>query len=305
MKTTFLQFIFLISLFLIEITAAFGQADPQISMIGFDRSIYNPAAINQTNGLIASIIARQQWTGFEGAPTTQIINVSKKFTNKRFALGLTVINDNIGVENSQNIKLKYSYYVNLSEKSTLTFGLGAGIINRNINTSKLIFENNTNPSTIISDQELKPDFDFGIEYEIQNFTAGISCLHFINSYKSSNNYVTPRHYYLYSAYKFNVNNQISIKPAISVNNIRNIFLLELNTIVNYNDFVEAGVSYRINDAVAAMLRIAITHQIQLGYSYDFSASALKNYNSGSHEIMLIAKFGGNNSNLLKSPRFFD
>jgi len=305
MKTILLQSILFISLFLIGITIVFGQADPQISMIGFDRSIYNPAAINKSNGTIASIIARQQWTGFEGAPSTQVINVSKNFTSKRFALGLTVINDYIGIENSQNIKLKYSYMVNLTEKSTITFGLGAGIINRNINTSKLIFDNDTDPSTIISDQELKPDFDLGIEYNHQNFTAGISCLHFINSYKSSTNYVTPRHYYLYLTYNFNINNQISIKPAMSVNNIHNIFLMELNTIVNYNNSIELGISYRINDAVAAMLRIAITHQIQLGYSYDFSASALRNYSSGTHEIMLIAKFGGNNTNLLKSPRFFD
>ncbi|RYE56046.1 MAG: type IX secretion system membrane protein PorP/SprF, partial [Sphingobacteriales bacterium] len=40
-----------------------------------------------------------------------------------------------------------------------------------------------------------------------------------------------------------------------------------------------------------------------GYSYDYSTTSLRTFNSGSHEIMLRYEFGFGSSKIL-SPRYF-
>ena len=51
-----------------------------------------------------------------------------------------------------------------------------------------------------------------------------------------------------------------------------------------------GVSYRTEDAIAPLLGYQFKpnakSMLKIGYSYDVTTSQLKNYSSGSHEIML-------------------
>jgi type IX secretion system PorP/SprF family membrane protein len=63
-----------------------------------------------------------------------------------------------------------------------------------------------------------------------------------------------------------------------------------------------GFGYRSSDAIYALLDIKITDQFNLGYSYDFTTSKLKNYSGGSHELMLryLFKYSVNS----KSVRYF-
>ena len=54
-------------------------------------------------------------------------------------------------------------------------------------------------------------------------------------------------------------------------------------------------------SVSAMVGFQITSGIRAGYAYDYTLSNLGNYNSGSHEIILLFDILNNK---LKSPRFF-
>ena len=304
MKTKISQYIITTLLLLLN-SIVFGQIDPQLSQIEFNRSIYNPAAIGTSEDIIASTFARQQWTGFENAPSTQILNVCNYFSRYNVGVALTIINDNMGIENSQNIKLKYAYNVKLNRISTIAFGAGIGLVHRKIHTANLIFEDGSDPASYIRESSLRPDFDFGVEYKFKELTVGFSSIHLTNSYDRSTNFKIPRHYYFYSSYLFVASDKILIQPAFTINNLRNIFIVGISSIVSYEDIIQAGISYRIKDAVVIMAKIAITPQVQIGYSYDMNAGPVKSYSSGSHEIMIITRFNKNNNGNLKSPRFFD
>jgi hypothetical protein len=64
-----------------------------------------------------------------------------------------------------------------------------------------------------------------------------------------------------------------------------------------------GVSYRTNDALAIILEYRSNSYFRIGYSYDITLSKLRNYSSGSHEIMIGIDFGKDLVKV-KTPRYF-
>jgi type IX secretion system PorP/SprF family membrane protein len=67
--------------------------------------------------------------------------------------------------------------------------------------------------------------------------------------------------------------------------------VDLNATFLYNNMVWIGVSYRTEDAIAPMIGYQHlfsdgTSMLRFGYSYDVTTSTLRNYSSGSHEVML-------------------
>ncbi len=59
----------------------------------------------------------------------------------------------------------------------------------------------------------------------------------------------------------------------------------------YNKMIWLGVGYRTEDAIAPIIGYQYqfpkgNSMLKIGYSYDVTTSELKNYSSGSHEIML-------------------
>jgi outer membrane protein OmpA-like peptidoglycan-associated protein len=59
--------------------------------------------------------------------------------------------------------------------------------------------------------------------------------------------------------------------------------------VTYNDFIFGGLSYRGKDAIIGLIGLYYK-QFMLAYSYDFTTSGIRNYSSGSHEVLLAYQF---------------
>lgn len=79
--------------------------------------------------------------------------------------------------------------------------------------------------------------------------------------------------------------------------------MDLSANALFNDFIWAGLSYRTGDAIAMLLGANITKQLRIGYSYDYSLSALQDFNTGSHEIMLGYDFNYSKDKVI-TPRYF-
>ena len=70
--------------------------------------------------------------------------------------------------------------------------------------------------------------------------------------------------------------------------------------------MKLGAAYRFDDSVSALVGFRVTPDLKIGYAYDYTLSNLGDYNSGSHEIVILFDIGlGNLSRgYEKSPRFF-
>jgi type IX secretion system PorP/SprF family membrane protein len=102
----------------------------------------------------------------------------------------------------------------------------------------------------------------------------------------------------------NVNEDIKVKPSTMLKAVSGSPIqADFNTNVWIKDLIGVGASYRTGDAVIGMLELQANESIKIGYAYDMSISPLKNYNNGSHEILVRYEFS-NNKSKIKSTRYF-
>jgi len=70
-----------------------------------------------------------------------------------------------------------------------------------------------------------------------------------------------------------------------------------------NEKFTAGLAYRWDAAVSALLGFQVSDSWFIGYAYDMETTKLANYNSGSHEIFLRYELFKKIDKII-SPRFF-
>jgi type IX secretion system PorP/SprF family membrane protein len=291
-----------------------GQNDIQLSQQFLSRVNYNPAATGGSNYMHVFLLGRQQFIGFKGAPSTQVLNAHNYFAQINSGGGLSITNDKIGPESSINAKLAYAYYVHF-EDSYLSFGLGGGVLYKNLDVSKLIGENPDDPrvnSYVGRSNKVNADFDFGIEYNMAQFQVGASVTHLNVSPIKINNLESGRHMYFYAKYTFNLDIDWKLAPAFVTHmSAWPIMQLDLSALATYRDRFWFGVSLRSNDrgtmeSLVGIAGLYITDFLGLGYSYDLNLGPIGKYTSGSHEIALRFRIGrGEGYGGAKTPRFFE
>ncbi len=284
-----------------------AQNDIQFSNYMFSEITYNPAMAGSSGKLDAALLYRQQWTGFDQAPQTQVLSVNSYVDKVSGGLGLNIINDKLGFEHSLNVKLMYAYMLRLTENSHLSFGLSFGMVNKSLQGSKLIYDDMTDPNAVLNDQtKTKPDFDFGIAYNSKKLAIGLSTTHIAQSLKDATVLIVPRHYYLFAQYKIKASDKINIIPSLKVSTAKFITQVDINAIAYYGGKFWVGAGYRTGDAVIGMLGVDITKYFRLGYSYDYNSGGVKSYSGGSHEVILIGSFDVSKKTVqTKTPRFFN
>jgi len=288
---------------------ASAQNDPSFSQYMFNEKIFNPASMQLTNTLDFSLAVRQQWVGFENAPLTQAFNISTYLQDIYGGVGLNIVNDKLGFENFLRVRVNYAFPVQVGVFSHLVFGVGAGIVNRTIDGTGLIYDDPNDPSGIFTRENFfRPDFSFGLQFMDPNLELGFAVTNLHRSLRRTGIDYAPRHYYLYGLYRFNdVFFNLDLEPYVIIrSNVRST-QIDLNLLAYYEERLWGGLSFRIGDAVSAIIGYAITPQIRIGYSYDYSIGVNRRFSGGSHEIMILTSIGGFNRNrvLPNTPRIFN
>ena len=115
---------------LIIYVSSFGwlaaQQVPQYSLYALNPYAHNPAYAGLENTLVATGVYRQQWSGLSGAPATQHVNAHLPIYAISSGVGLRIENDLIGAHNTTMATMSYSYQMDVSRSTLLSFGLSAG-----------------------------------------------------------------------------------------------------------------------------------------------------------------------------------
>lgn len=262
--------------------------------INLNPYLYNPAYAGSIQGLQFNAGYRNQWTGFEGAPQTIVASgygTFKKRTN--MAAGGMIISDKAGLLNRTSFYGSYSYHVKLGKNAHLGFGLAVGGVQYNVkiyNAKPYDKDDEFLKNNILNANAF--DANSGIHLYGKKFFFGLSSMQMINGkiyWNNTQGKLTP-HFYAYTGYNFILDKkkkEWSLQPTLLVRfNNPAPYQIEGNLRLIYKDMVWIGASYRHKASASAMIGATISKQFTFGYSYDYATTALQQYSTGSHEIVL-------------------
>lgn len=299
-------YIFFIIIFITS-GVTYGQQQAMFTQYMFNGLAINPAYTGSQDGVNITSLARRQWVGMEGAPSTETFSIHGPIRNKKIALGLQLFHDEIGVTDQYGVYGTYAYRIKMN-KGTLAAGLQAGFNSYRANFSSVITKTADDPHFSYEDvQAFLPNFGAGLFYNTQRFYAGFSLpLLLTNTLPGSaaNTARQYRHWFATAGYVLDLGPQLKLKPNILVKAVQGAPLeIDLNANLLIKDLIWIGASYRSFDALCFLLEIQATRQIKFGYAYDLTLTPLKQGHSGSHEIMLNYRLRFDRSKAL-SPRYF-
>jgi type IX secretion system PorP/SprF family membrane protein len=276
----------------------------------FNRTTYNPASTGASRYINIYGHWRDQWQGFSGAPQTMYFTANAYFQNMRSGLGLVVIKDKIGFEQSMSFKLSYAYHVHLTSSSYLSLGLNAGILNRNIDWTKKQIEQPDPTLPSETENKWRADFDFGVEYNMERFTAGVSLTHLHRTATDATSINVGHHFYGYVKYKFGLGVDFDLVPALFAQNSKKSTHMESNLILFYRNKAWIGASYRVDDkfkseSIVGIVGIDLMDFLRISYSFDYNIGAIGKVANNTHEIMLGIRLARPQKIYAKSPRFFE
>ena len=295
-----------------------AQQDPQFTQYMYNMSVINPAYATAEEGILnLGGLYRTQWVGLEGAPSTGSFFAHTPI-NEKIELGVSFTNDNIGdVVNENNIYADFAYVLPVGIESKISFGVKAGVtlFDTNFNNFVLQSGNASNGLDIAFNENISrafPNLGIGAFFFKDNYYLGLSAPNLLSTkhIENENGIVATGienvHYFFTGGYVFDINRDLKFKPALMVRSVREAPLaVDVTANVLFNERLEAGLGYRLGDAMSALINFKVTPELRIGYAYDYTTTNLGSFNSGSHEIFILFDvdlFGFRGYD--RSPRFF-
>ncbi|MBE7646268.1 type IX secretion system membrane protein PorP/SprF [Tenacibaculum finnmarkense] len=305
MKILLKKRILVLVLFLLSLNI-YSQQDPQYTQYMYNTMSVNPAYSGTKGHAVITALGRTQWIGLKGAPNTQTLSYDTPVGYSGLGLGLNFVNDKIGPVNETYLDVNAAYSIILNKYANLSFGLKLGGRFFNVDWSRgkykepdRLFKSNIN--------KFLPTIGAGIYYYTDKWYTGLSVPNLLRAdyYNSSiESVATERlHYFLIAGYIFDLSDTVKFKPAFLSKIVSGApFSLDVSANFLFNNLFNAGLSWRLNDSVNAIMGFQVNEKLNIGYSYDLTTSNLQNYNSGTHELVLRYEMVGRGNVL--SPRFF-
>ncbi|WP_141929626.1 PorP/SprF family type IX secretion system membrane protein, partial [Flavobacterium psychrophilum] len=276
--------------------------------------MYNTVTVNPgyagSRGVLSVYgLHRTQWVGLEGAPVTNNFTISSPVT-ERLGLGLSVINDRLGISSQNNIMLDVSYWIPTSDNFKLAFGVKASANFLNVDYGKLtkrhsvdvLFENKN------IDNKFRPNIGAGLYWYSDKTYVGLSIPFMLETKYYDNNIQSTAsqrmHFDAIAGHVFDLTEQVKFKPAALVKYVAGAPLqVDLSANFLFYDKLTLGAAYRWSAAMSALVGFQISDSFLIGYAYDKDTTRLGSFNSGSHEIFLRYEIFKKYDKII-APRFF-
>lgn len=295
--------LFVTQIFMFFLYPVVAQQDPVFSHDLISHVSYNPAYAGSTGHWNFSLIRRNQWTGFDGAPQTSIasLDIPFKIGESNNGVGMVIFSDKLGMQKNTRLMLNYAYKKKLFS-GTISFGISLGVINESFEGNFSIPQggNFTPPeqdpllnATTLDVSDVMFDSGLGLFYDDENISIGLAVAHILEpsiKLTKSSEYFYNRHYSLYGRYEYDLLKDIRIMPSMEINTDFNTAQYSVSTNFSYKNKYWVGASYRYQDAVILLGGIKLFNGVRLGYAYDFITSEIGKHSGGSHEFMLTYSY---------------
>ena len=300
----------------------FAQQEQQFTQFMYNKLAYNPAYAGSNFNTCLTVLHRSQWIGFDGAPSAQFVSFNSTLLNGKVGVGGNILHQSIGITNNYTLDGNYAYRVPVVH-GNLGIGLQASVRYRSINfsDSRLI---STVPlsqdEAIDAGQRSKfvPNFGVGAYYNQENFYIGLSVPRLIRNnigFSQNATGLTKEeiHIYAMAGFIFPISSSVKLQPQALFKYAKNSpFDAEANLNAVYQDKYTLGLTYRVGgstkvgfgESLDFLLGIQASEKWMVGLSYDYSLSEIKDFSSGSVEVMLRYCPRKAEGETFVNPRFF-
>ncbi|WBX73143.1 type IX secretion system membrane protein PorP/SprF [Tenacibaculum pacificus] len=298
-----------ILLILCVIAGINAQQDPQYTQYMYNTMTVNPAYAGSNGHSIINLLGRTQWVGVDGAPDSQTLSYDTPLGYSGVGLGINLTNDRIGPASEIFLDINGSYTIRTSDEGNLAFGLKLGGRHLNVDWSKGLSQHSDDQNLATNINKFLPTVGAGLYYYTNNWYLGAAIPNFISTehyddVKNGGSVAQERlHLFLIAGYVFDLSESIKFKPAVLAKAVNGAPLsIDVSGNFLFNEKFTAGLAWRWDDSISALLGFQASKSLYLGFAYDLTNSNYSNYNSGTYEVML--RYEMFKEQALKSPRFF-
>lgn len=271
-------------------TVSSAQQDPLYSQYINNPFVLNPAYAGLTNNLNASLSYRQQWTGFEGRPTTINANAHLSLLNNTMGAGLMVVTDRVGATTTNEVYGSYAYRIKVADDKILSFGLQAGFINYKTENAKLTIQDPGDPVFTGETSDMKPSIGSGIIFTGDQFFIGLSMPRMLNAKTSAGEFnytMYTQHFYAMGSYLFFLNDRVRFRPSVLAKIVKGAPLsADVNAAFIIHEKYTAGVLTRNFSTYGVLLQVMIRDSFRLGYTMEMPSGRSVGTSFLTHEITL-------------------
>jgi len=306
----------------------FSQQLPHYSLYHMNRFVQNPAIAGAYGDTKINFMARNQWLGFKGAPSTYLVTAEGRFLKKGLSIGTNlfgikklkkrekgnmgiggiVYSDHNGHFTHTGAKFSYGYHIKM-DYSQLSFGLATHFFQVNLKKDDLKPLYNEPMLNSNNKSGMGIDATIGVNYVVRDkLYLGVATdevLQTLNLGKDiSSDYKVYRMYYVNIIYRFELNSDYSLEPLayIRINEkFRNNSDIQLT--LNYRNDYWAGITYRTMGDMVLLAGVNIDN-LSIGYSFDYSLYKVMTYSYGSHEFMVGLRIGDSERRYRWKSRYF-
>lgn len=289
---------------------AFAQQDSHYTQYMYNQSILNPAYAGINDYMSTGILYRSQWLGMDGAPKTATAFLHTPVA-KNLGVGLSFVNDNIGPVTENNLNVDVSYTLRLGGGHSLALGVKGGVAMQKIGLFSDINGTLPDKSDIAFSEDSNAtlfNVGAGVFYYTNKYYVGFSVPNFLqNTYMEKNNRkfgTDVMHMFLTGGYVFDLNPEWKLKPSTMLKMaVESPISADVSVNAMYNNKLEFGATYRLQDSFGAMVNYRITPKLRIGYAYDYITSDLNFAAKGSHEVFILFDVFYKKK-VSSSPRYF-
>ncbi|MBS1569093.1 MAG: type IX secretion system membrane protein PorP/SprF [Bacteroidetes bacterium] len=292
----------LLSILLLALFAEIAQAQqlPQLSQYNSQDYLFDPAVAGSRPWFEIRSAHRNQWVGIQDAPRTFVLSATTPLGGN-MGVGGYIFTDNVGPSRRTGMQLSYAYHLKITSDIKLGLGLSFGMLQFLIDGSKIQFHDPDEP--LMDDQlrgSLMPDATFGAYLYHDKWWFGATAPQLLRNrvwfYDENDKSLSTlaAHYYAMGGYRLPIGSDLKLEPSFLVKYVDPVPpKIDLTATLRYKDMVWIGATYRTEDAISLMVGYWMKKTFQFGYSYDLTMTNLRNYSSGTHEVMLAITFGKN------------
>lgn len=283
----------ILSVLLLAASKAGAQYDVSFSHYWDLEPYFNPGAVGKQQKLNIAAAYAMSFAGFENNPRSMYVGADMPlyFLKNYHGVGLSLLNDQIGLFTHQRLAVQYAYKHRLFG-GMISAGVQLGLLSEGFDGSKVDVEDSGDPALATSDVNGSAfDIGFGLYYSRGPWYVGVSAQHITSPLvtlgETSELQIDPT-FYLTGGYNIKLRNPfLTIHPSVLVRTDGVEWRGDVSgRLVYTNDkkVLYGGVSYSPTNSVTVLVGGSF-HGVHIGYSYEVYTSGIS-FGNGSHELII-------------------